>query len=330
MPSPAIAQDEKSKELTFTETSSYIIENDFIHIRFVNKRPYIEWYSKETNEHKLTYFVNGLTEYYDKNPNDVYDEEDTIYRYIQLDDPNLLFSKDYDVSKSISANKVILTFGARGKILDTTGNEVGFADVSFVTKIYASNSTGIIFTPNDGVEMVFEVIVEDWDYYNKYVNVVALNTSLRMQAGDSATLDGKSVQTTNNYEKITPLSNIDNVHELSVSNSSNAQIGYMRLASKDNQNAREQYSYRTSGNQITLLSTYLNLGKSVIHQMSLGVPAPSIDQGQGFGGFEGLGGIGSLFQGLPGIFSNILFIEVLVVVVVLAVIVIVLVRRAKA
>ncbi|MHA2061380.1 MAG: hypothetical protein ACW963_03710, partial [Candidatus Sifarchaeia archaeon] len=272
---------------------------------------------------------NGLTEYYDKNPNDAYDEEDTIYRHIQLDDPNLLFGKDYDVSKQISANKIILTFRARGNILDTAGNEVGFADVSFVTKIYASNSSGLIFTPNDGVEMAFEVIVSDWEFHNKDVNVVALNTSLRMQAGDSATIDGNSLQNTNSYEKITPLSNIDNVHKLSVSNSSNAQIGYMRLASKDNQNTREHYSYKTSGTQITLISTYLNLGKSDIHQMSLGVPESSTDQEQGFGGFGGSGGITSILQGLPGIFSNILFIEVVVIVAVLVIIAVFLVRRVK-
>ncbi|MFX1466157.1 MAG: hypothetical protein ACFFA5_06780, partial [Promethearchaeota archaeon] len=39
MTTPTTAQDEKSKDLTFTETDSFYIENDFIQIKFVKKRP---------------------------------------------------------------------------------------------------------------------------------------------------------------------------------------------------------------------------------------------------------------------------------------------------
>ncbi|MFX1519991.1 MAG: hypothetical protein ACFFCD_08720 [Promethearchaeota archaeon] len=329
MPSPAIAQDEKSKELKFTETGSYVIENDFIYIRFVNKRPYIEWYSKETAGHKLSFSIKGLTEYFDKNPNEVYDNGDTIYRYIDIEDPNQLFGKGYDVTKSIASDQITLTFRARGDISDTNGDAVGFADMKFIFKIFASGSGAAVYAPQDGVEMAIEVIVSEWDYFNSENNVLALNTSLKMQSGDSASINGHSVQTTNNYVGIDAGMSL-----ISITNSTGTQMGYERLAGTDNQDVSDRYSYRASGTQITILSTYLNIGKSRIHQMSLGVAeslASPTDQGTG--GF-GFGNIGSsfqeLFQGLPGIFSNILFIEVLVVVVVLAIIVIVLVRRTKA
>lgn len=327
MPSPAIAQDEKSKELTFTETGSYIIENDFIYIRFVNKRPFVEWYSKETDQHKLSLNFKGLTEYFDKNPNEAYDKGDTIYRYIEIDDPNLLFGKGYDVTKSIGSNEISLTFRARGDILDTNGDDVGFADMNFIFKIFASGSGATVYSPQDGVEMAIEVIIREWNYFNKDSNVLALNTSLTMQSGDSARINGQSVQTTNDYVKFPSA----DLHLLSVTNSTGEQMGYQRFADKNNEDTRDNYSYKASGTRIFMMSTYLEIGKSTVHQMSLGVPeslSTPTDQGQGTGGF-GFGGITSILQGLPGIFSNILFIEVIVVVAVLAVIVILLLRRVR-
>jgi hypothetical protein len=326
LPSPAVAQDEKSKELTFTDSDSYYIDNDYIRIRFVNKRPYIEWYSKETNEHKLSFFIQGLMEYFDKNPNEFYDQGDTIYRSIALDDPNLLFGKKYDVTKSVSKNQISLTFRARGDILDTENKDVGLADVSFIFKIFASGSGAALYAPQDGIEMAIEVVVSEWAFLNKEANRLALNASLRMQSGDSATINGKSVQTTNDYGEVSA----SDLHVISVSNSTNAQMGYMRLAGKDIQDTREHYSYRASGTQIAIISTYTHIGKSSIHQMSLGVPESlSSPTGQGQGTWD-FGGITSIFQGFPNILGNILLIEIIVVVVVLAVIVIFLVRRIKA
>jgi len=327
MPSPVVAQDEKSKELTFTETDSFIIENDYIQIKFVKKRPFVEWYSNETGKHKLSLSIKGITEYFDKNPDPAgYDNGDTIYRNFAIDDPNQLFGKGYDVTKSIGSDKITLTFRVRGDILDTTGDDVGFADVRFVFKIFSSESGAAVYAPQDGVEMAIEVIVDEWDYASKEFNVLALNTSLEMQSGDAATIDGQSVQTMNDYKDFP----VANLHLVSVSNSTGAQMGYIRLADKDNQDTDEHHTYRATGTQIAIMSSYSNIGKSRVHQMSLGVPeslSSPTDQGQG--GFGGLGDVTSIFQGLPGILSNILFIEIIVIVAVLAVIAIVLVRRTK-
>ncbi len=326
MTAPTAAQDEKSKELTFTETDSFYIDNDFIQIKFVKKRPVLEWYSKETNEHKLTFSLLELQEFFDSDGESYYDNGDILYREFDVSNPNSLYGQKYEITKSVSTNTIELTFRARGRIVDTEGDNVGYADVSFIFTISASGSGAASYAPQDGVEMAIEVVVSDWEYFNKDNNILALNSSLKMQSGDSATLNGESVQPKLDYTKFPSA----NLHLLSVSNSTNTQMGYMRLADKDNKDTRDLHAYKASGTQIVIMSTYHNIGKSTIHQMSIGVPeslSSPTDQGQGIG--LGFGDIGSIFQGFPGILSNILFIEVIVVVVVLVIIVVLLVRRVK-
>jgi hypothetical protein len=227
--------------------------------------------------------------------------------------------------KVVGSNSIELTFRAQGDIRDTDGKRVGFADVSFVFTIFSSGGGAASYAPQDGVEMALEVIVSDWEYFNQENNILALNSTLQIQSGDSTTINGESVQPTKDYNRFESA----NLHLLSVTNSSNEQMGYMRLADKDNKDTRDLHVYRASGNKIVLMSTYFNIGKSTIHQMSIGVPESlSTPTDQGTGGF-GFGDVGSIFQGLPGILSNILFIEVVVVVVVLVVIVALLIRRVK-
>ncbi|MFX1466930.1 MAG: hypothetical protein ACFFA5_10690, partial [Promethearchaeota archaeon] len=304
----------------------FYIENDFIQIKFVKKRPVLEWYSKETNEHALTFSLLELQEFFDTDGESYYDNGDVLYREFDVSNPNNLYGQKYEITKSVSTNSIELTFRARGDIIDTEGDQVGFADVSFIFTISASGSGAASYTPQDGLEMAIEVVVSDWEYFNKENNLLALNSSLKMQSGDSATINDVSVQPANDYTQFKSA----NVHLLSVSNSTGEQMGYMRLADKDNKDTRDLHSYRESGTQIVIMSTYHNIGKSAIHQVSIGVPesiSSPTDQGQGIG--FGFGDIGSIFQGFPGILSNILFIEVVVIVAVIAVIVVLLVRRVK-
>lgn len=325
MTTPTTAQDEKSKELIFTETDSFYIDNDFIQIKFVKKRPIVEWYSKETNEHKLTLTMLELQEFFDNDGASYYDKGDILYREFDVSNPNNLQGQQYDITKKVSSNSIELTFRAQGDIVDTEGDKVGFGDVSFIFTISASGSGAASYAPQDGVEMSVEVVVSDWEYFNKENNVLALNSSLKMQSGDSATINDVSVQPANDYTQFKS----ENIHLLSVTNSTNAQMGYMRLADKDNKDTRDLHAYKAFGTQIFIMSTYFNIGKSAIHQMSIGVPESlSSPTDQGTGGF-GFGDVGSIFQGFPGILSNILFIEVVVVVAVLAIIVVFLVRRVK-
>ncbi|WP_287588618.1 hypothetical protein [Candidatus Borrarchaeum sp.] len=325
MTAPTAAQEEKSKELTLTETDSFYIDNDFIQIKFVKKRPVVEWYSKETNEHRLALSVLELQEFFDSDGTSYYDSGDVLYREFDVSNPNNLQGQKFDVTKSVSANSIELTFRARGDIVDTEGDKVGFGDVSFIFTISASDSGAASYAPQDGVEMSVEVVVSDWEYFNKDNNILALNSSLKMQSGDSATINGESVQPANDYTQFKSA----NVHLLSVSNSTNEQMGYVRLADKDNKDTRDFHAYKAFGTQIVIMSTYYNIGKSTIHQMSIGVPESiSSPTDQGTGGF-GFGDIGSIFQGFPGILSNILFIEVVVVAAVLVTIVVLLVRRVK-
>jgi hypothetical protein len=238
MTTPTAAQDEKSKELIFTETDSFYIDNDFIQIKFVKKRPVVEWYSKETNEHKLTLTMLELQEFFDNDGASYYDKGDILYREFDVSNPNNLQGQSYDITKVVSSNSIELTFRAQGDIVDTEGDKVGFGDVSFVFTISASGSGAASYAPQDGVEMAIEVIVSDWEYFNKDNNVLALNSSLKIQSGDSATINGESVQPANDYTRFKSA----NIHLLSVANSTNAQMGYMRLADKDNKDTRDLHA----------------------------------------------------------------------------------------